>query len=110
MTLFCDTAADVMADLPECDAWGEVMSAEPCPQIRIRGAAFDDALAAIADFIDLKSPYTIGHSRAVATLSVGAARVLGLSADEADTVWRTAVIHDFGRLGVSNAIWDKADR
>lgn len=108
VTLFCDTAADVMADLPECDAWGEVMSAEPCPQIRIRGAAFDDALAAIADFIDLKSPYTIGHSRAVATLSVGAARVLGLSADEADTVWRTAVIHDFGRLGVSNAIWDKA--
>ena len=37
---------------------------------------------AVADFVDLKSPYTLGHSRAVADLSAAAGRVLGMS--EAD--------------------------
>jgi HD-GYP domain-containing protein (c-di-GMP phosphodiesterase class II) len=68
---------------------------------------FDAALLAIANFVDLKSPYSLGHSRAVADLAAAAAAGLGLSEEEVRTVRRAGLVHDFGRLGVSNAIWDK---
>jgi HD-GYP domain-containing protein (c-di-GMP phosphodiesterase class II) len=60
-----------------------------------------------ADFIDLKSPFTVGHSRGVAELACAAAAELGLPTDEVDALRRAAWLHDFGRTAVSNAIWDK---
>src|SRR5205814_1730310 len=68
---------------------------------------FDSGLEAIAHFVDLKSPYTLGHSRAVADLTAATASQLGLREPEVHTVRRAALVHDFGRLGVSNAILDK---
>ncbi len=64
-------------------------------------------MEAIADFTDLKSPWTIGHSRGVADLAGAAALEYGLSAADATRVRRAGLVHDLGRLGVSNAIWDK---
>ncbi len=61
----------------------------------------------MADLVDLKSPYLAGHSRGVANLVSEAARVSGHTEDEVSTLRRAALIHDLGRLGVSNAIWDK---
>ena len=55
----------------------------------------------------LKSPYTLGHSRGVAELAEAAARDYGLPADECKRLRRAGLVHDLGRLGVSNAIWDK---
>ena len=68
---------------------------------------FDAALLAIANFVDLKSPYSLGHSSAVADLAAQAGPRLGLAEAEARTLRRAGLVHDFGRLGVSNAIWDK---
>ena len=51
----------------------------------------------------LKSPYTLGHSRGVAELAEGAARDYGLPADECKRLRRAGLVHDLGRLGVSNA-------
>ena len=68
------------------------------------------ALEAIADFIDLKSPYTLGHSRAVADLAAEAPSVAGLPAEEVELMRRAGLLHDLGRLGISNAIWDKRGR
>ena len=49
-------------------------SSMPSPRSRSRSRRrFDDALLAISRFVDLKSPYTIGHSEAVAELSRAAA-------------------------------------
>jgi HD-GYP domain-containing protein (c-di-GMP phosphodiesterase class II) len=64
-------------------------------------------LLAIANFVDLKSPYSLGHSRAVADLAAAAGVQLGLAEAEQRTLRRAGLAHDFGRLGVSNAIWDK---
>ena len=61
----------------------------------------------MADLVDLKSPYVAGHSRGVANLAGEAARVSGQTADAISTLRRAGLIHDLGRLGVSNAIWDK---
>ncbi len=68
---------------------------------------FDSSLLAIANFVDIKSPYTLGHSRVVAELGEAAGSVLGLPPSELQTLRRAGLVLGFGRLGVSNAIWDK---
>ena len=67
----------------------------------------DDALKAMGDFADIKSPFTIGHSTSVADLAWTASESLGLTGDERVAVRRAAWVHDIGRLGVPNSIWDK---
>jgi HD-GYP domain-containing protein (c-di-GMP phosphodiesterase class II) len=66
-------------------------------------------MEAIADFADLKSPYTMGHSGAVSDLAAAAARIHGLAEEEVRTLRRAALVQDLGRLGISNMIWDKRD-
>jgi HD-GYP domain-containing protein (c-di-GMP phosphodiesterase class II) len=61
----------------------------------------------MADLVDLKSPYLAGRSRGVANLVSAAARAAGHPEDDVRALRRAALIHDLGRLGVSNAIWDK---
>jgi HD-GYP domain-containing protein (c-di-GMP phosphodiesterase class II) len=75
--------------------------------VRLTEPEFDAALFAVADFVDIKSPYTLGHARAVSDLVTMASGTLGLSDSERTTLVRAAVVHGLGRLGVSNAIWDK---
>lgn len=77
--LFCREARTLFADLAPDAGWDDVIAAEPSLGQRLTGAAFDGALEAIADFTDLKSPYTLGHSRGVATLAAGAAAVAEVS-------------------------------
>jgi HD-GYP domain-containing protein (c-di-GMP phosphodiesterase class II) len=88
-------------------AWEGVIGAEPALAVVLSGQRFDEALGAVADFVDLKSPYTLGHARGVAELAGGAAELLGLSSAEARALRRAALVQGFGRLGVSNSIWDK---
>jgi HD-GYP domain-containing protein (c-di-GMP phosphodiesterase class II) len=61
----------------------------------------------MADLVDVKAPHTAGHSRGVANLAAEAARLAGLPAPEVTVVRRAGLVHDLGRLGVSNAVWDK---
>jgi HD-GYP domain-containing protein (c-di-GMP phosphodiesterase class II) len=87
--------------------WPAVIEAEPALQIVLSEDELDSALAAIADFTDLKSPWTIGHSFGVADLVGAAATVFGLTDADATLARRAALVHDLGRLGISNKIWDK---
>jgi HD-GYP domain-containing protein (c-di-GMP phosphodiesterase class II) len=84
-----------------------VIDAEPTLRVTLSHDGFDRALLAIADFVDLKSPYTLGHARAVADLAAATGAQLGLPDDEVNLLRRAGLVHDLGRLGVSNAIWDK---
>jgi HD-GYP domain-containing protein (c-di-GMP phosphodiesterase class II) len=67
----------------------------------------DGALTAVADFADLKSPWTRGHSPRVAELAAGAASFLDHSPPEVRMLRRAALVHDLGRVGVPNGIWDR---
>ncbi len=98
----------LLTGLDSAGAWEAVIDAEPSLAVLLTGEQIDGALVAIANFVDLKSPYTLGHAAAVAELAAGASSVLGLGADEQEIVGRAGLVHDLGRLGVSNAIWDKA--
>ncbi len=105
--VFVAQAPALFAGLDEASTWEAVIAAEPALAARLTDAQFDAALTAIAEFTDVKSPYTIGHSRGVADLAGQAARHFGLDAQAATLVRRAGLVHDLGRLGVPNTIWDK---
>jgi HD-GYP domain-containing protein (c-di-GMP phosphodiesterase class II) len=104
---FCEHADAILAGLDTSETWGAVIGAEPALSVYLSEDEFDKALSAIANFIDLKSPYTLGHARGVAELAGAAGATLGLKGAELATLRRAGVVHGLGRLGVSNAIWDK---
>jgi HD-GYP domain-containing protein (c-di-GMP phosphodiesterase class II) len=88
------------------DARAAVLDVEPAPALTIDDSELDGALAAVADFADLKSPYLVGHSPGVADLAAAAARAAGLSDDDASMLRRTGLVHDVGRVGVPSGVWD----
>lgn len=102
-----DHAGELLAPLAGATSWDAVIQAQPGLRRALSDAELDAALEAIADFADLKSPYTMGHSRGVADLAAEAGRAHGLGEDEVRALRRAGLVHDLGRLGVSNAIWDK---
>lgn len=67
----------------------------------------DDIAAAFGQVVDSKSPYTSGHSERVAVYADMVAEALGLSDERRRWLKRGALLHDIGKLGVSNAILDK---
>jgi HD-GYP domain-containing protein (c-di-GMP phosphodiesterase class II)/DNA-binding CsgD family transcriptional regulator len=97
----------ILGGLDSAHSWNAVIDAEPALRVTLRGEAFDRALRAVADFVDLKSPYTLGHAGAVSELAAATAVQLGLPEEDTLLLRRAGLVHDLGRLGVSNAIWDK---
>jgi len=97
----------ILGGLDSARTWESVIDAEPALRITVDDDGLDAALLAIADFVDLKSPYTLGHARAVAELAGETAVRLGLPDASRRLLRRAALVHDLGRLGISNAIWDK---
>ena len=103
-----DHEAEVLlSGLDEVGSWDAVIDAEPGLARVLTGVKLDSALIAVADFVDVKSPYFLGHSRAVADLSEAAARRLDMDEADARTLYRAGLVLGYGRLGISNAIWDK---
>jgi HD-GYP domain-containing protein (c-di-GMP phosphodiesterase class II) len=97
----------ILAGLESTGTWDAVIDAEPALAIVLAGEDFDAALLAIANFVDLKSPYFLGHASAVSDLAAATGSALGLSGADVVALRRAGLVHDLGRLGVSNAIWDK---
>jgi len=74
---------------------------------RLDGAGLDDVASAFAQVIDAKSPFTAGHSERVAFYADLVADELGFPGLRRTWLKRAALLHDIGKLGVSNAILDK---
>lgn len=84
---------------------------EPEARVQLADADRLDGIAeAFAWIIDAKSPFTFGHSSRVAAYTDALAEAVGL--DETHRRWlkRGALLHDIGKLGVSNAVLDKPGR
>jgi putative nucleotidyltransferase with HDIG domain len=65
---------------------------------------------AFAQVVDAKSPWTFRHSSGVAEIAEGIAGVLGYDAASLNRVRQMGLLHDIGKLGVSNMILDKPGR
>jgi HD-GYP domain-containing protein (c-di-GMP phosphodiesterase class II) len=68
----------------------------------------DDIATAFGQVVDAKSPYTSGHSARVALYTDMIGEALGLDAQRRRWLKRGALLHDVGKLGVSNSVLDKA--
>jgi DNA-binding CsgD family transcriptional regulator len=104
---FCSQASSLLRVLDTEAIWDTVLAAEPGPRPVLSTGARETALRAVADFIDLKSPFTAGHSSGVAHLAASAGKRLGLTESEVTTLRQAGYVHDMGRVGVTTAIWDK---
>jgi putative nucleotidyltransferase with HDIG domain len=85
-----------------------VYALEPAQaSIRLDDDYLDDIAAAFGQIVDAKSPFTSGHSTRVALYADLIAEQLGLPESRRRWLRRGALLHDLGKLGVSNAILDK---
>ncbi len=97
----------VLSELVAGDEWQAALASEPEPVLTVGTDGLDSLLAAFADFTDLKSPWIRGHSRTVASLAEQAGRHAGLETGACDDLRRAGLVHDLGRVGVANGVWDK---
>jgi HD-GYP domain-containing protein (c-di-GMP phosphodiesterase class II)/DNA-binding CsgD family transcriptional regulator len=104
---WCAAASTILSGLDEDSSWERVVAAQPAGRGPLTEAELDAAFELLADYADLKSPWFTGHSRGVASLAVAAARHAGLPEADCITLRRAALVHDLGRNGVPNTIWDK---
>lgn len=104
---FTRHAEAILAGPVPGDAWAAALREAPDRHHRLDDDALDVLLVAFGDFVDLKCPFTLGHSRAVAGLAGAAATVAGVEPAAVDLTRRAGHVHDLGRIGVSNQIWSK---
>jgi putative nucleotidyltransferase with HDIG domain len=81
---------------------------EPSERILMADADRLDGVArAFAKVIDAKSPWTYNHSEHVAEIAGSLASIMGITGERRRGVIRAALLHDIGKLGISNRILDK---
>jgi HD-GYP domain-containing protein (c-di-GMP phosphodiesterase class II) len=95
---------ELAAEAPET----QLAAYEPAERVLTTDAQqLDQVAEAFAMIVDAKSPYTARHSDGVARIAGDIARTLGFSATAVRDLRRAALLHDVGKLGVSNTILDK---
>lgn len=65
---------------------------------------------ALAETIEIRDPYTGGHTKRVMNYCLAIGRVLGLSKKEMENLRLAAILHDVGKIGVSDSILLKEAR
>jgi HD-GYP domain-containing protein (c-di-GMP phosphodiesterase class II) len=87
--------------LSQEDVWQVVLDLEPDSPYRVMDEAkLDDIALAVADFVDMKLPLTVGHSRGTARIAEGMAREMGLPLSEIANIRRAALVHDLGLIAL----------
>jgi HD-GYP domain-containing protein (c-di-GMP phosphodiesterase class II) len=107
--LFAQIGPSLLNRLQSEPAWDTILAIEPEQMKLLPPAEFDEVAHKVANFIDMRSPYTVGHSPAVALLAEATARKLGLSGSEAVSLRQAGLLHDLGRAGVPVSAWNKTE-
>ncbi|MGD9094123.1 MAG: diguanylate cyclase, partial [Anaerolineales bacterium] len=96
-------------------------TAEIVKELRIKNKALEQSsdeiqllneglLDALAEVVDLRDPYVLGHSKQVANYAVLLAQRLGLPQRKIELVRKAGLLHDIGKLGISESILFKPDK
>jgi HD-GYP domain-containing protein (c-di-GMP phosphodiesterase class II) len=100
--------SELWADIESPEAFTVSLELEPLQKTMENGdVTLDSICLAFANIVDAKSPFTFNHSNGVANAAVAIARTLGLSRERTLFVRHAALLHDLGKLGVSNEILEK---
>jgi putative nucleotidyltransferase with HDIG domain len=92
-------------EAPDVSHWEPPDLALACDEARL-----DRIAEAFARVIDAKSPFTASHSKRVAEIADGIAAALVFDQRERRIMRRAALLHDIGKLAISNRILDKPDK
>lgn len=105
---FVADAPALLAEASAGDPRERILEVEPEPVLERHEGELAHVAAAFGDLADLKVPFLHGHSQQVARLAVGAAQRLGLDTGTIAGLEVAARLNDLGRVGISNAVWEKA--
>lgn len=96
------------AQLAADDLPARVVALEPAQHsVPLDDEYMDEIAQGFGQIIDAKSPFTAGHSVRVGLYTDLIAEQLGVSAQRRRWLRRAALLHDIGKLGVSNSLLDK---
>jgi putative nucleotidyltransferase with HDIG domain len=96
------------ADLDSEKSLERVVGMEPQERrVELTEERLDEICLAFAEVIDAKSPFTYRHSNGVADAATAIAKRLGSDESDLALLRRAALLHDVGKLGVSNSILEK---
>ncbi len=96
--------------IKELDALGDSFTAllQTVHEARAEtSAAYLGAIRALVAALDARDPYTAGHSERVSLLSVAIGHAMGMGQDDLDVLRLGALLHDIGKIGISDAILTK---
>jgi HD-GYP domain-containing protein (c-di-GMP phosphodiesterase class II) len=105
--VFVANARTLLAEANAGDSRERILEVEPEPAIEKNQSELPQVAAVFGDLADLKTPFTHGHSKHVASLAKAAAEGLRLDTASVSRLHVAALLHDLGRVGISNAIWEK---
>ena len=89
------------------DTFNSLMSTVAAAEAETRGA-YVGAIRALALALDARDPYTAGHSERVSTIAVTVGQHMSLSDEDLDTLRLGALLHDIGKIGISDDVLRKA--
>lgn len=104
---FVANAAQLLEEAAAADPREAILAVEPEPVAVRHHDALPGVAAAFGDLVDLKTPFTHGHSKEVARLAKGAAQRLGFDDQTTQRLHVAAFLHDLGRVGISDLVWEK---
>lgn len=70
----------------------------------------DGLLYTLAEIIDLRDPFVLGHSKRVTTYAVMLAEKMGLNQKQVKLIHKASLLHDIGKLGISMKILEKPSK
>src|SRR6185312_557289 len=100
---FIDDAPRLCTCLEREAIWTTVLDAEPGAQRRLSPEQAEITLQAMANFVDLKTSFTVDHSRRVASLAAAAAQRCNLPMSDVMSVRCAGYVHDLGRVCIPAA-------
>lgn len=104
---FLKRAPELLARISAASVWSEFLAAEPEPRRLVPRTQRGPIARAFAQYVDMKSPYTLSHSTGVARLVARAAANSRRMSSDVEVLSLAALLHDLGRTSVPNGIWDK---
>ncbi len=72
--------------------------------------SYDKTIEGWSRALDLRDKETEGHSLRVTEMTVELARLAGMDSETLRHIWRGALLHDIGKLGITDAILHKPDQ
>jgi len=88
-------------------SYQEQLEARVAEQSRRLESLFLASIQSLADALEVKDPYTHGHSLRVSSYSVAIARAIGLSDETIQQIEIGGRVHDIGKIGVRETVLNK---